>query len=141
MPLVNLRIAAPASRELAARAADAVHRLTVEHLGKKPELIAVAVDFVDPATWFVAGRPLAEGGQRSFSLEIKVTDETNTKAEKARFIAAVFAAFETLFGPLHEESYIHVHDVRAASYGYGGRTQEWRYHQAPNQTPNRAPAA
>lgn len=129
MPLLQLRIAAPAERELAARAAALVHRHTVEHLGKQPDLIAVAVDFVDPATWFVAGRALAETGRRSFSLEIKVTDETNTKDEKARFIAAVFASFEQLLGPLHEESYIHVHDVRAASYGYGGRTQEWRYHR------------
>jgi len=94
MPLLQLRIAAPAERELAARAAALVHRHTVEHLGKQPDLIAVAVDFVDPATWFVAGRALAETGRRSFSLEIKVTDETNTKDEKARFIAAVFASFE-----------------------------------------------
>ncbi len=130
MPLLNLRIAAPADTELAARAAALVHRHTVEHLGKQPDLIAIAVDFVDPATWFVAGHSLAERGKRSFSLEIKVTDETNTKAEKARFIAAVFDAFERLFGPLHAESYIHVHDVRAASYGYGGRTLEWRYHHA-----------
>lgn len=130
MPLLNLRIAAPADRELAARAAGLVHRHAVEQLGKQPDLVAVAVDFVDPATWFVAGRALAASGKRSFALEIKVTDETNTKAEKARFIAAVFASFESLLGPLHEESYIHVHDVRAASYGYGGRTQEWRYHRA-----------
>ncbi len=127
MPLVNLRIAAAPDRELAARAAAIVHRHTVEQLGKQPDLIAIAVDFVDPATWFVAGHALADSGKRSFALEIKVTDETNTKAEKARFIAAVFASFEQLFGPLHEESYIHVHDARAASYGYGGRTQEWRY--------------
>ena len=129
MPLINLRIAAAADRELAARAAAIVHRHTVEHLGKQPDLIAVAVDFVEPATWFVAGQPLSAGGRRSFQLEVKVTDETNTKAEKARYIEAVFESFETLFGPLHEESYIHVHDVRAAAYGYGGRTQEWRYHQ------------
>ena len=82
---------------------------------------------VDPLE---AAKMAADRGQRSFSLEIKVTDETNTKAEKARFIAAVFDSFERLFGPLHAESYIHVHDVRAASYGYGGRTQEWRYHHA-----------
>lgn len=129
MPLINLRIAGAPDRELAARAAALVHRHTVEQLGKQPGLIAVAVGFLDPATWFVAGRSLADDARRSFQLEVKVTDETNTKAEKARFIAAVFASFETLFGPLHEESYIHVHDVRAASYGYGGRTQEWRYHQ------------
>lgn len=129
MPLITLRIAAAPDRELAARAAALVHRHTVELLGKQADLIAVAVDFVDPATWFIAGQPLAAQGRSSFHLEIKVTDETNTKAEKARFIEAVFASFETLFGPLHEESYIHVHDVRAAAYGYGGRTQEWRYHQ------------
>lgn len=129
MPLLTLRIAATADRELAARAAAIVHRHTVEHLGKQPDLIAVAVDFVDPAAWFVAGRALADSGRRSFALEVKVTDETNTKAEKARYIAAVFDSFEQLFGPLHEESYIHVNDVRAAAYGYGGRTQEWRYHQ------------
>lgn len=129
MPLLNLRIAGAADPELAARAAAVVHRHTVEILGKQPDLIAVAVDFVDPATWFIAGQSLARRGRRSFHLEIKVTDETNTKAEKARFIEAVFGSFEMLFGPLHEESYIHVHDVRAAAYGYGGRTQEWRYHQ------------
>ncbi len=127
MPLVTLRIAAAPDRELAARAAAIVHRHTVEQLGKQPELIAIAVDFVEPATWFVAGHALADSGKRSFALEIKVTNETNTKAEKARFIAAVFASFEQLFGPLHVESYIHVHDARAASYGYGGRTQEWRH--------------
>ena len=36
---------------------------------------------------------------RSFQLEVKVTDETDTKAEKARYIEAVFDAFEALFGP------------------------------------------
>jgi hypothetical protein len=36
-------------------------------------------------------------------------------------------AFATLLGDLHEESYIYVQDVRAAAYGYGGRTQEWRF--------------
>ena len=35
----------------------------------------------------------------------------------------------SVVGNLHEESYIHVHDVRAAAYGYGGLTQEARYHQ------------
>ena len=121
MPLVNLRIAAAPDRELAARAADrARHRRAARQTAP---LIAIAVDFVDPATWFVAGharrqraRPGDQGHRR-----------TNTKAEKARFIASVFASFEQLFGPLHEEATSHVHDARAASYGYGGRTQEWRY--------------
>jgi 4-oxalocrotonate tautomerase len=32
-----------------------------------------------------------------------------------------------LLGPLHEESYVHVHDVRGDAYGFGGLTQERRY--------------
>jgi 4-oxalocrotonate tautomerase len=128
MPLLTLRIAAAPDRALATRAAAALHQLTVTHLGKRPELIAVAVDFVDPATWFIAGEPLAGTGLASYHLAITITDETNTKAEKARFMAATHAALGEVLGPLHEESYIHVHDVRAAAYGYGGRTQEWRAH-------------
>ena len=60
----------------------------------------------------------------------KITDETNSKAEKAQYIGEAFEAFSGLLGNLHEESYIYVQDVRAASYGYGGHTQEWRYQRA-----------
>jgi 4-oxalocrotonate tautomerase len=42
----------------------------------------------------------------------------------------VFEGFAGLLGDLHEESYIHVEDVRAAAYGYGGKTQEFRYQLA-----------
>jgi 4-oxalocrotonate tautomerase len=58
-----------------------------------------------------------------------VTDETNTKDEKADYIREVFEGFKGILGDLHDESYIYVEDVRAAAYGYGGRTQEFRYHQ------------
>ncbi|MBP2530542.1 hypothetical protein J3A73_002958 [Rhizobium sp. PvP099] len=58
------------------------------------------------------------------------TQETNTKSEKAATIQAAFAGFSALLGDLHEESYIYAQDVRAASYGYGGRTQEWRCQRA-----------
>jgi 4-oxalocrotonate tautomerase len=40
----------------------------------------------------------------------------------------VFAAFSKLLGNLHEVSYIYIEDVRATTYGYGGRTQEYRFH-------------
>ena len=103
MPLVNLRIAAAPDRELAARAAW-MHRHTVEQLGKQPDLIAIAVDFVDPAH-LVRGRARA---RRQRQAQLRARDQghrrTNTKAEKARFIAAVFASFEQLFGPLHERA-------------------------------------
>ncbi|WP_430258067.1 hypothetical protein [Neorhizobium sp. IRS_2294] len=71
----------------------------------------------------------------SFTILVKLprpveTRKTNTKSEKAAFIQAAFAGFAALLGDLHEESYIYVQDVRAACYGYGGRTQEWRFQRA-----------
>jgi 4-oxalocrotonate tautomerase len=66
-------------------------------------------------------------GRSSFFLEVRITDGTNTKAEKAAYVAAVFRAMGELLGSLHAESYVHVHDVRADAYGYGGLTQEHRF--------------
>jgi len=32
-----------------------------------------------------------------------------------------------LIGPLHNESYVHVNEVRGDAYGFGGLTQNERY--------------
>ncbi|NUZ06050.1 tautomerase family protein [Piscinibacter koreensis] len=130
MPIITVKVSVPPARETSQRIAATLGELTTTILGKDPNLIAIAIDHVAPADWYVGGRSLAEQGRHSVYVDIKVTDETNTKAEKARFIEAVFAAFEQLLGTLHEESYVHVHDVRAAAYGYGGRTQEYRWQHA-----------
>lgn len=127
MPILNLKLSASPSRELVASASEILIDLTTQILKKKRELIAIAIDFVPPEHWVAGGATLADQGQRSFFLDIKIVDGTNTKDEKAGYIAAVFDAFGRLLGELHPESYIHVHDVRADAYGFGGRTQEFRY--------------
>jgi 4-oxalocrotonate tautomerase len=128
MPILNVKVAAPRSEQLTRQIADSLLELTSRVLGKKPELTAIAVSYVDPRDWIVGGRSLAEQGKSSFYFDIKITDEANTKAEKAQYIREAFAAFARLLPALHEESYIYIEDVRAAAYGYGGRTQEFRYH-------------
>ncbi|MFT4193518.1 tautomerase family protein [Ottowia sp.] len=128
MPILNVKVAAPASQELTHRIAEMLIDLTTRILKKKPAVTAIAIDYVPPEQWIVGGSPLSAQGKSSFYFDIKITDETNTKAEKAQYIREAFEQFERLLGNLHEESYIHVEDVRAAAYGYGGRTQEYRYH-------------
>lgn len=127
MPILQLTISAAPSPELVAAASETLLDLTVRLLHKRRELTSIAIDFVPPEHWVVGGTTLAAQHKRSFFLDIKIVDGTNTKDEKAAYIAAVFDAFGRLLGDLHEESYIHVHDVRADAYGYGGRTQEHRY--------------
>lgn len=128
MPILNVKIAAEKSPHLTAQVAASLIELTSQILKKKPEVTAIAISYVSPDDWIIAGVPLSVHGMSSFYFDIKITDETNTKAEKAQYIREVFAEFERILGKVHEESYIYVQDVRAASYGYGGRTQEYRYH-------------
>ncbi len=130
MPHIVIHLSGQPDAALARQAAGAVAELTQNLLGKAPEVIATTVQFIPAETWFIAGRSLAEQGKSAFHLDISVTDETNTKAEKARYIAAVHEAFRKLRPDLHEVSYVHVIDARAAAYGYGGRTQEYRHQQA-----------
>ncbi len=127
MPILNVKIGAPKSRETTQRVAALLIDLTSRILHKDPKVTAIAVDYVDPEDWIVAGKSLAEYKLASFYFDIKITDETNTKDEKAKYIREAFDGFRQILGELHEESYIYVQDVRAATYGYGGRTQEARY--------------
>jgi 4-oxalocrotonate tautomerase len=130
MPILNVKVSAKRSNELTRRISNVLLDLTSRILGKDPKITAIAIDYVDPEDWIVGGRSLAEQGSSSVYFDIKITDETNTKAEKARYIRDAFAAFAELLGNLHEESYIYVQDVRGAAYGYGGKTQEFRYHHS-----------
>ena len=131
MPILNVKVSAPRTTELSERINEMLLELTSRVLGKRRDLTAVVIDYVDPGDWFVAGKSLAEQKLASFYFDVKVVDETNTKAEKARYVAEAFEAFAALLGPLLHESYVHVHDVRAAAYGFGGKTQEYR-HQHPS---------
>jgi 4-oxalocrotonate tautomerase len=130
MPILNVKVSAIKSKEMTANIAATLLDLTTRILHKDPDVTSIAIDYVDPDDWIVGGRSLTEQGKSSVYFDIKITDETNTKTEKAQYIREAFAAFGKLLGNLHDESYIYVQDVRAASYGYGGHTQEWRYHQA-----------
>lgn len=128
MPILNVKVSATKSPELTGQIAEMLLDLTTRILKKKREVTAIAIDYVDRDSWVVGGVPLSEQGKHSFYFDIKITDETNTKDEKAAYIRAAFDGFARILGDLHEESYIYVQDVRAASYGYGGYTQEYRYH-------------
>jgi 4-oxalocrotonate tautomerase len=128
MPILSVKVSARKSPELVRQIGTLLMDITSRILRKKPEVTAIAIDFVEPDCWFVGGRLLSELGKNSFYFDIKITDETNSKDEKAQYIKEAFQGFERILGNLHEESYVYVQDVRASAYGYGGKTQEYRYH-------------
>jgi 4-oxalocrotonate tautomerase len=129
MPYIHIQISGRADTELAARVAASATTLTAELLGKDPAVTAVAIDFVPAAQWFIGGQPLARGTERSYHWMVSITDETNTKREKAAYLAAVHRTMRELLGSVADHSYVHVADLRATAYGYAGQTQEHRYQQ------------
>ena len=127
MPYLHIQISGARDDALARQAANVAAELTAGILHKDRALTAVVVEFIEPVHWFIAGEPLAKTGPRSYHWYVSITDETNTKAEKARYLAAVHKSMDELLGAVAEHSYVQVADVRAGAYGYGGQTQEFRY--------------
>src|SRR5512141_1560830 len=111
MPMITLQLAGEPSGDLTRRLVEAVTRLTAERLGKDPGVTAVAVQWVPRDQWFVAGTSTDQRGRPAFFLDVRITDGTNTKDEKARYVADAFAALDRLLGGVAPESYVHVDDV------------------------------
>ena len=130
MPHIVLHLSGESDATRTRKTVDAVVRLTQSVLGKNLPVIAVAVQHIPADQWFIGGETLASLGRSAFQLDISITDETNTKAEKARYLRDVHAAMAALMPDLHEVSFVHVIDARAAAYGYGGLTQEHRHQEA-----------
>ncbi len=127
MPYLNLKLCAELSPDVAGSIATCLTDLTAEILRKKRELTAVVLEFVAPSHWTIGGSSLAEQSLRSFYLDIKVTEGTNTKDEKALYAMRVFAGIEAIVGTLAPASYIVIHEVHADAWGFQGQTQEFRY--------------
>ena len=130
MPHIVIHLSGNPDAALTRGVVDKIAHLTQTVLDKKLPVIAITVQYIAADAWFIGGQSLAELGKSAFHLDISITDETNTKAEKARYVREVYAAMTALRSNLHEVSYVHLIDARAAAYGYGGRTQEYRHQQA-----------
>ena len=128
MPLITVTYSSSRqSPSLKADIAAAVSELTAKILHKDPKVTAIIVKSADAADWFAGGKSLAEQNLASFWLDVHVTEGTNTKDEKAAYLAAMFKRMGELLGPLHTETYLHVDEVKGDAYGFGGLSQERRY--------------
>ncbi|OKS86527.1 tautomerase family protein [Mucilaginibacter polytrichastri] len=127
MPIIELKISGREDPALAQKIANEISRLTKEVLKKKPEVIVVTVSFVPDYLWFVNFISLAELKKKSFHLNIKISDSTNLKVDKADYIEAVHKSLSTLLGDIHPVSYTAIQEMKADAYGYEGLTIEYKY--------------
>jgi len=127
MPIIHVTITGKPDPALSARIAEQVTELTKTHLRKDPRVMAIAVSYIDPQHWFASGKSLASQHANSFWLDIKIVDGTNIKQDMANYLEHVHAELSQTLGNVHHGSYVLVHEVSAAAYGFGGKTQEYRH--------------
>jgi len=127
MPIVNLKVSGRENPILAKEIAKEISRLTENVLNKKPQLTVVTVSFIPDEFWFVDSESLAELKTKSFHLDIKITDSTNLKVDKANYIKDIHGALKSILGSLHPVSYTAIQEMKADAYGYEGLTIEYKY--------------
>ena len=131
MPGIALTISGHQNPSLVERVVPELTELACRVLEKRLDQTVFTLDFIPHDLWFIGNRSLAELDRNSFRLAVTITAETNTKAQKARFHREAFTLLSDLIGNLHPHSNVHTIDCRATSYGYGGVTQEYRFHHTP----------
>jgi 4-oxalocrotonate tautomerase len=130
MPGIVLTISGEPDDGLARQIAEEITSLTCSVLHKRPEQTMVMIRHVPHRWWFIDKRPLSDWGKNSFRLEVTITRDTNTRAEKAEYHRQAFALLSRLLGDIHPHSNVNIIDCSAAGYGYGGITQEHRLQHA-----------
>lgn len=127
MPIIELKVSGQEDAALAQELATEISRITKEVLKKKPEVTVVTVSFVPDHLWFVNSVSLAALKTKSFHLNIKISDSTNLKIDKADYIQVVHKSLNSLLGNIHPVSYTAIQETKADAYGYEGLTIEYKY--------------
>ncbi|KFF05019.1 tautomerase family protein [Flavobacterium reichenbachii] len=126
MPVINLQVSGQENPDLAKELVQTISSLTKDILNKKPEVTVITVSFIPDYLWFINSKSLAELKKNSFFLTIKISDSTNLKDDKAKFIEALHNALASILGSLHPVSYAAIEEMKADAYGYEGLTIEYK---------------
>jgi 4-oxalocrotonate tautomerase len=126
MPYIAVRISKTVSTTQARQLAAGITDIMTDTLRKQRSLVAVSIESIPDAQWFIASQDMAELQNTTAFVSAIITEGTNTETEKSRAIAAIFALLTDVLGVLAEASYIVLDCVPATDWGYSGKTQASR---------------
>ena len=119
MPFARLTLLAPLGGNEASQLSAKVSDLVAEVLKKKHHLTSVLVEHVERGSWTVGGKPQTAAAQ----LEVYVTSGTNTEQEKRDFVRRAAELLKQCVADLDPATYVVVHELPGADWGYDGATQ------------------
>lgn len=130
MPILTLKLSAHAQLTDAHALARELTALSTQVLHKRTDVTSVVFQRVAANEWWVGGDVPT---QVLMQLDIRITQGTNTEAEKTSFVAQAFELLPKHLvegQTLHATSYISVQELAATDWGYGGLTQQQRRQMA-----------
>lgn len=123
MPFITISVTGPA---LSDAVKSALFRETTELMRdvmkKNAALTAVRIDAQPSGHWAIGGAPVPIAAH----MDIKVTAGTNSDTEKAEMIRRSMEMLCRHVGALPEASYVVIHDLDGAAWGYNGQIQAAR---------------
>ena len=124
MPFVNIKVAGPTlTPEQVTRLQKGATSLMADVMRKVADLTAVLVEQAAVGSWTIGGEPVRAAAH----LDVKVTAGTNSKDEKARFVAEAMQLLRGVIGAdLNPITYVVVHEVAGDAWGWSGQTQAGR---------------
>jgi len=126
MPILTLKLSDNAQLKDPNALSLALTQLSTEVLHKRSDVTSVVFQRIAANDWWVGGDASA---QVLMQLDIRITQGTNTEAEKAAFVAQAFDLLPKHLADgqqLHATSYISVQELPASDWGYAGITQKKR---------------
>lgn len=126
MPFIRISLAGkrlPADR--IAHLHNGTTELMTRILGKRREVVVVAVEASPAPNWSVNGKSLAKAAPLA-QMEAFITAGTNTGEEKAAFIRAAHGLLASLLGTEATPIYIQIIEIPGSDWGYDGETQATR---------------
>jgi 4-oxalocrotonate tautomerase len=126
MPILTLKLSDNARIQNTQTLAQGLTQLSADVLHKRADVTSVVFQRIAANDWWVGGEA---SDQVLMQLDIRITQGTNTEAEKQAFIAQAFALLPQHLAAgqhMHATCYISVQELPATDWGYGGLTQQQR---------------
>ncbi len=121
MPFLRLTVTPQLSAEVSDLVALELTDLMAVILLKNASLTSVLIE--SPGGRWTIGR---QSQDIACHLDVTITEGTNSPEQKSKFIGEAMSVLRKHISPLHSATYISIHEVPAANWGYDGRTQQSR---------------
>ena len=126
MPYINIRIATSLNQAQRDQLYDKTTSQMNTVMGKRREVTVVNIDESEPRYWATNAVTLTSEDPIGAFVDIKVTEGTNTREEKAEMISQIVKILRDVVGVVQEACYVVIDEIPANSWGYNGKTQAAR---------------